>query len=291
IAYYISLPIIYGFAIMPFWLLYFHSRIFYVILFYIIGYRKEVVMNNLRNAFPGKKESELYHIRKEFYKYFLDLILETLKTLSVSESSLRKRLRMEDTSLFEKYYNANQSIIIAMGHLGNWELGGARFAIEKFHKLNVIYHPLNNEYFERLIRKMRMRLGNGLIAMKDTYRDILKNRNKLTATAFIADQTAPRDKGYWTTFLNQDTAVFRGTAKIAKKMDYPVVYASVMRTKRGHYEITLTELVENPQLKTEEEILDLFTKKLEEDIQNNPPTWLWTHKRWKHKKPDSIANA
>ncbi|MFK7923160.1 MAG: lysophospholipid acyltransferase family protein [Bacteroidia bacterium] len=284
IIYYLALPVLYLVSVLPFWLLYRVSDFLFVCVYGIIGYRKKVVFNNLKNSFPEKSDEELKRLQIKFYRYFFDLIVETIKTLTISPSSLRKRMIFEDKSVFEKYYQQNQSIIIVMGHFGNWELGGARFAIEPLHKLYVIYHPLTNKYFDKLVYKMRTRLGNGLYAMKRTLRGMVANRKNVTATAFIADQTpSPRD-AYWMTFLNQDTPVFTGTGKIANKFNYPVVYASVKRVKRGYYEISIEDLIKNSGDTEPEEIVASFTRRLEQDIREIPETWLWTHRRWKHKR-------
>jgi len=204
--------------------------------------------------------------------------------MSISKKSVEKRLSFSGSEIFEEYFNKNQSVIIVMGHWGNWELGGARFALLPFHQLFVIYNPLHNKHFDKLVYKMRSRLGNGLYAKKDTLRGMLKNRDKATATAFIADQTPHKEGAYWTTFLNQDTPLFKGTGKIATKLKYPVVYISIERSRRGYYDMKAERLVEDPSSVTETEVLDLFTKRLEEDIYKIPEIWLWTHKRWKHKR-------
>jgi KDO2-lipid IV(A) lauroyltransferase len=260
------------------------SNFIFIILYHVFGYRRKVVMMNLSNSFPEKSESELKIIEKRFYRYFCDLILETIKSLTISESELKKRLSFEDLEVFKKYHAKNQSIIIVMGHWGNWELGGARFALEPLHRLFVIYHPLKNKHFNGLVYHMRTRLGNGLYAMKDTIRGMIKDRDQLTATAFIADQTPSPKNAYWMEFLNQDTPVFTGTGKIAIKMKYPVVYVGIRRVKRGYYSISLEDLVPDPSKLNADEILATFTKRLEKDIKSQPETWLWTHKRWKHKR-------
>jgi KDO2-lipid IV(A) lauroyltransferase len=174
-----------------------------------------------------------------------------------------------------------------MGHYGNWELGGARFSQGPMHQLYVIYHPLKNKYFDGMMYHMRTRLGNKLYARNDSYRGMVRNKDEVTATAFIADQTPSPKGAYWTTFLNQDTPVFVGTAKIAKKLDYPIIYITVNRPKRGHYIVSSELLIEHPATLTEDEISELHTKKLEKDIRENPEIWLWTHRRWKHENPDS----
>ena len=282
--YYISLPFIYLISILPYWLLYRISDLLFLMVYYVIGYRRQIVMQNLQNSFPEKSDTELKVISKKFYIFFCDLILESLSILSISESTLRKRLRFTNLDIFEKYFNQKKSLVVAMGHFGNWELAGARFAIEPFHKLYVIYHPLQNKYFNRLVCHMRSRLGNGLYSMEETARSMIKNKDSVTATAFIADQTPSPKNAYWTNFLNQDTPVFTGTGKLASKFKYPVIYISVQKIKRGYYEIIAEDLVPNPENYSDTEILDLFTKRLEADIKKIPETWLWSHRRWKHNR-------
>jgi len=256
----------------------------YLIIYKLIGYRKEVVRSNLINSFPEKSEAEILKIEKDFYRYFFDLSLETIKTLTISPESVKKRVKFDDRSIFKKFYDQNQSVIIVMGHYGNWELAWARFSQDPMHQLYIIYHPLKNKYFDGLMYQMRTRLGNKLYTMHDTFREMFKKRNDLTVTAFIADQTPSPEGAYWTTFLNQDTPVFTGTAKVAKKLDFPIIYVTVTQPKRGYYKISSELLMEHPASLTEDEISEMHTKKLEKDIQKNPEIWLWTHRRWKHEK-------
>jgi KDO2-lipid IV(A) lauroyltransferase len=186
--------------------------------------------------------------------------------------------------LFQNYADERKSIILVLGHLGNWEWGGNSFSIECKQQLYVLYHPLENKYFNKLIIKMRTRFGTKLIAMKNTFRDMVANKNEINATAFIADQTPPPENAYWTKFLNQDTPVYQGTEKIARKLNYPVVFVNVQRISRRKYELIAETLCENPSSTSDGEITELHTKKLEKEIHKNPETWLWSHRRWKHKR-------
>ncbi len=285
--YYISLPLIYAVSLLPFRLLYLLSDLTYLLVYKLIRYRTKVVRMNLEKAFPEKSVNEIKKIETEFYRYFCDLILETAKTLTIRPHALKRHVAFADTTVFKDLYRQGRSVIIVMGHFGNWELGGARFSLFPLHQLFVIYHPLSNKYLDRLVYIMRTRLGNKLYAMKDAFRGMILNRKEVTATAFIADQT-PLPKGaYWTTFLNQDTPVFVGTAKVAKKLNYPIIYVSIKRPRRGHYEISSELLIAEPTSLTENEISECHTRRLERDIRENPHIWLWTHRRWKHKKPDA----
>jgi KDO2-lipid IV(A) lauroyltransferase len=284
ILYYLTLPFIYLLSVLPFPLVYGISNVVYYLLYYLLGYRKEVVLKNLRNSFPEKSEKEIQIISRRFYRYFCDLFLETFKTLSISRKTMLKHCRLEENAqrLFDELAADNQSIMVVMGHLGNWEWAGNTFSICCKHQLYVIYHPLSNKYFNGLIIKMRTRFGTKLIPMKDTLREMLNNRKTLSATAFIADQSPQPDRAYWMSFLNQDTPVFLGIEKIALKIRYPLVYVSIKRVKRGHYELN-AERIELPSVETRPgEITELHTKRLEADIRKQPETWLWTHRRWKH---------
>ncbi len=282
--YYISLPFIYGISWLPFPLLYLLSDSLYVVMYLILGYRTKVVRTNLSNAFPNKTRSELRQIEKQFYRYFCDLILETIKTLTIASARIKDRVSFDDPGVFARYFNEKQSVIIVMGHFGNWEFGGVRFSQMALHQLYVIYHPLHNHYFDRLLYQMRTRHGTKLYTTKHAVRGMVEDRGKVTATAFIADQTPNPESAYWTTFLNQDTPVFTGTAKISKMLNYPVIYISIQRPRRGNYAMTAEVLVEDPSRMTEDEISEIHTKRLEKDIMHNPHIWLWTHRRWKHKK-------
>ncbi|MCB0583180.1 MAG: lysophospholipid acyltransferase family protein [Phaeodactylibacter sp.] len=284
ILYYLSLPFIYLVSLLPFRLLYLLSDLLFVLVFHLIGYRKEVVRNNLRNAFPEKGEEEIRQISRKFYRSFCDLTLESLKNLTISAAGLKQFILFEDTSLFQKYKAENQSIVIVLGHIGNWELAGPRFSLEPIHTLYVVYHPLSNPYFEKLVYRMRTRLGMHLYTMKNTFRGMVENRGQCTATAFIADQTPSARNTYWMEFLHQDTAVFTGPGRLAKRFKYPVVYIAINRLRRGKYRIESELLAEKPEALTEEQITGLYIRRLEKDIRARPESWLWTHRRWKRSR-------
>lgn len=260
----------------------------FFLLFHVFGYRKGVALTNLRNSFPDKADKELLIIRKQFFRYFCDLFIETFKTLTISPAAMLRHSRLDPSAkqLFASLAEKKQSIIMVMGHYGNWEWGGNTFALECLQQLYVIYHPLGNHHFDGLMYRMRTRFGNKLIPMKNTFREMLANKQAgVNATAFIADQTPQPDNAYWTTFLNQDTPVFWGTEIISKKLDLPIVYVTIRREKRGYYRLYAEMLVPEPSKTATGEISELHTRRLEKDIIEDPTTWLWSHRRWKHKRP------
>jgi len=286
VGFYLLLPLIYFLAILPFPIFYGVSDFFFVLIYYVVGYRKKVVYQNLKNSFPEKSHEELKTIERKFYRYLCDLFLETFKTLAITPKNAVKRCRFtpETIALFDKLHSEKKSCIIVMGHFGNWEWAGSTFSLVCKQQLYVIYHPLTNKQFNKLIYNMRTRFGTKLYAMRDTMREMIRNRGEINATAFIADQTPAPEGAYWTKFLNQDTPVFWGTEKIAQKLNFPVVYVTVNRVKRGFYEVHTEILVQEPKLTKEGEISELHTRKLERDIIKQPEIWLWSHRRWKHRR-------
>jgi len=286
IIYYLTLPFIYLLSLLPFPLLYLISDGVYILIYYVVGYRKKVVHNNLIKSFPEKSAVEILALEKKFYRYYCDLLLETFKTLTISPKAMLKHCSMdpEANKLFKQLAAENKSVIIVMGHKGNWEWAGNTFSLSCQHQLYVIYHPLTNKYFNRLICKMRERFGTRLIPMKETFREILKNSKELNATAFIADQSPNPSSAHWMNFLNQDTAVFMGTEKIAQKIKYPIVFVSVKKLTRGYYTLMAEILETPPYTGNEGDITETHTRKLEADIVEQPETWLWAHKRWKHQR-------
>lgn len=286
VGYYLALPFIYGIALLPFPVLYLLSDGVRFLLFTVIGYRRKVILSNLRNSFPEKSEAEIRTIARRFERWFCDLVVETLKTLTISPVTVRKRVTFEGAEILRRYAEQGQSVVLVLGHFGNWELAGARYSAEPgLPQLYVIYHPLQNKWFDGLMYHMRTRHGTKLYTMRETSKSMLRDRHLNTATAFIADQTPSPERAYWMTFLNQDTPVFQGTESLAKKLGYPVVYISIKQPRRGHYHLSLETLVSAPKNTAEGEITEAHTRRLERDIVNYPDLWLWTHRRWKHRRP------
>ncbi len=283
IVFYLVYPLLYLIASLPFPALYTLSDVLYY-LFLLSGYRKDVVLENLKNSFPEKTPDEIETLCKSYFRYLCDLTLETLKTMRMTEEEARERFLFTKPEWLDKMYKDKKSIIIVMGHYGNWEWAGPSFSLNTDYQLVVVYRPLSNPYFEKMLAKARTKYGNRLNAVNQNLRDIFANRKSITATAFIADQAAVSANSYWTDFLNQDTSVFNGPEKIAIKFNYPVVYMAIRRVRRGYYQMVAVLLFENPDSSDRGVILEAFTRRLERDILRDPVVWLWSHRRWKHKR-------
>lgn len=284
VIFYLVYPFIYLLSLLPFKVLYHISDVLHHLLKWA-GYRKKVIVSNLKHSFPEKSESEIEAIVEAYYKYLCDLVLETLKTSNMTVQEVKERCVFHKPEWLDAFYQEGRSFIIVMGHYGNWEWAGPSFMTNAPHQLVVIYRPLSNKYFEKMMCGMRTRFGTRITPVNLTLRDMVANRKEITATAFIADQAATPVNAYWTQFLNQDTPVFTGPEKLARKFNYPVVYVNVHRPRRGYYEITLELLFKAPQETRDNEISEVFMNRLEKEIIRDPVIWLWSHRRWKHKRP------
>lgn len=278
--------VIYPVSLLPFSFLYGLSNVLAFVLEYIVKYRREVMFNNLKNSFPEKSEAELKLILHKFYAHFSDLVLEGLKGFNLSEKDARKRISFEGLEDVERFYKEKRDIIFVSGHYGNWEMPGSSLSLFLKHSIVGLYKPLSNKFFDEKAKKSRSAFGVKLTAMQ-----AFKNECKLVSASprifCLATDQSPSNPNrcYWTTFLNQDTAVFFGAEKYAIELDAPVVYLSINKHKRGYYHVVCTTLVEFPKETKYGEITEKHTQVLEQDIIKKPEFWLWSHKRWKHKKP------
>lgn len=269
-------------SLFPFWLLYLIADGFYILLYYIIQYRRDVVHTNLANAFPDKTVQERNEIEKKYFHYLSDLIVESVKMLTISQESIKKRFTVVNGEEFTKHFNNGKNILVVTGHYGNWEWGTLGIPSAVKEKVLVVFKPQSNKQFEVLINKMRSRFGSVMIPMKQTFRKLIEYKNQPHMLVLVGDQTPPwSESNYFTSFLNQQTAVFLGVEKLAKATNNPIIYFNITRKKRGYYECEIKTLVENPKETKEYEITEIHTRELEKNIRLKPEFWLWSHRRWK----------
>jgi KDO2-lipid IV(A) lauroyltransferase len=289
IGYYLFFAINWTFTLLPLRVLYIFSDFLFVLLYYVPGYRKNVVRTNLRNSFPEKTIEEIRKIEKGFYKHLADLFVEILKLRNLSNKEQLKRYTLTNTEVFDKFRAEKRDVIGVLGHFNNWEwptlLG------QKVNYLSiVIYKPLKNNYFNDFMNGQRSKDGLKLAPTSMIIKDIINYRKQKinTFSIFIADQTPPGlETDHWTTFLNQDTPFFTGAGKIASKYDMPVVFMNVQKIKRGHYNMDFEVLFEHTAGIEEKDIIEKYVRRLDAQIKEKPEFWLWSHKRWKHKRPQS----
>ena len=271
-------------SLLPYPLLYLLSDIIFLIMYRVIGYRKKVVFTNLRNSFPNKSKQELKKIMSDFYRHLCDIIMESVKGFTISEKQLRKRLIIKNPEYSNYFADKGQSIIFVGGHYNNWEICAQAFAMYSNHKCIGIYKPLSNAFINDKIYTSRSKYGMHLISMKQTKKSFEEGA-QAKAIVFGSDQNPANPKrAHWVQFLNQDTGVLFGVERYAKEYDWPVVFVSISKAKRGYYEVEYSLVTDKPNKEPHGKITEDFTKRLEQDIINQPQYWLWSHKRWKHKR-------
>lgn len=270
---------------LPLSVLYLLSDLLYVGIYKIAGYRTKVVMQNLRNSFPEKSGDELNRIASAFYRHLCDIIIESIRMISMSKSEAISRMQLKNPDLLQKYADDNQSVIIVAGHYNNWELAALALCPQASHLIVGFYTQFTDPFMEHIVRKSRGRFGILLVPTKDVSTCFKEYENELIAPLFGADQSPSNlNNAHWVQFLNQDTPVAGGTEYYAHKYNYPVLFGRIEKVKRGYYEFELSVLTQTPRETSQGEISRMHTEKLEKIIKEKPEFWLWTHRRWKRKR-------
>ena len=282
--YYPLYVFVYLLSLLPFGILYVLSDILYIVVYRVLQYRVTTVRRNLANAFPAYSDKQRSELEKKFYKHLCDLIFEVFKMASISSQELVSRCPLDDRSkgILAEYHRAGRQLVIISGHCGNWEWTGSAFQLQCPYPLAVIYRPIRSAAFNRLMLRLRGRFGNRLVPMNEALRHFIGHAKDAHAVAFISDQTPPPATAYWTRFLNQETPVFNGSEKIARKFNYPVLFFHIKKTGRGRYVMELELVSDTPSALPENAITEAHVRILERDILEQPEIWLWSHKRWKH---------
>jgi KDO2-lipid IV(A) lauroyltransferase len=271
---------------LPYWALYRLSDVFFLLLYYGIGYRKNVVRGNLTRSFPEKSTNELRSIERDFYRHFCDVVLESLKNFSASSVHLAARFEHRNTHVLKELHAQGKSAILVGGHYGNWEMWALSAPPHFKHRLMGIYKRLSNAYFDEKMRTTRGKFGLELVSTIETADWLHRNQSDLFVAVFAIDQSPSNPKkAHWIRFLGQDTACLFGAEKYAKLYNLPIVFGRLGKEKRGKYYIEYELLTDKPETSEHGVLTERMNSKLEESIQSEPQYWLWTHKRWKHKRP------
>lgn len=287
--YYLFYCALYLVSLLPMRVLYLIGDGIYLLIYHGFGYRKQVVMDNLQIAFPEKTESERVFIAKKFYHNFIDSFMEVIKLMSADNAYLQKRFTV-DLSDLEELYKSGKSCQLHLGHTFNWEWGQLVLGELTKYQILVVYMPITNQVFEKLFYKLRTRSGNVFLPannMKEVIKPYLQSQYLL---GLVADQNPSNPQSsYWLNFFGRPTPFVSGPEKGARASNMPVVFASMVKPKRGHYHATLTLGALDPSLLEEGVITRNYVRYLETVIRQNPDMWLWSHRRWKHAWKDEYA--
>ena len=279
---YLLLILLWIFSLLPIQILYLISKIIRFIVYDILCYREKVVIDNIQNTFIKKSQTEVIKLKNNFYNYFFELIVEIIKLLSISNDELNKRFTFSNINVIKQSLKQNKSVIVVVGHYGNWEwaLRSASNLIDT--KIIGVYKRINNTIFEWLLLKIRSNTNVLPVEIKSLPRELVNNNEK-KIYAIVADQSPTLEQSnVRINFLNRDTLVYTGVEKISKKYNMPVFYLSIKLTRKGYYESSFEEICSKNINGKKLEITKEFFSKLENQIKSEPRLWLWSHKRWKH---------
>ncbi|MBK9270850.1 MAG: lysophospholipid acyltransferase family protein [Saprospiraceae bacterium] len=250
----------------------------------VLRYRRKVMEENLKNCIPQLSPSELNHTIRQSYLNLSDVLLESIKGLSMSEIRLADRTKIIRAEMVEEYLNRGQSVICVCGHYANWEWAVLSIGYRFKHKAIGIYKKINNRWVEDYIKKLRAKCTMKLLTTHET-RFIQDEIPKGKLILLISDQNPSNIRdAIWVKFFGRDTACLHGLEKYATTYQLPVIYMEMKRTSRSNYQMEFAMLCEKPSELAKGELTQLFMSRLEKTIRENPSDWLWSHKRWKHQR-------
>lgn len=288
LTYYLSFALWFIISLLPLWVFYRLSDGLYYLVYHVVRYRRRVVYANLRSSFPEKSEAEIKRIAKDFYSFFCDYIVETIKFFSMGEKNIRKRMKFEGLDQVKKDFANGRSVSVYLGHYCNWEWISS-LGLHLDEQCGQIYHPLENATLDRLFLYMRGRFKAQSIKMDDTFLTILKwkKEGRKNIVGYIADQVPGYNNiHYWADFLHHDTPVFTGAERISKIMDTAVYYIDVERPRRGYYVARFIKIADSLNEHPVFFATEQYFRLLEKNIQRAPQYWLWSHKRWKRTREE-----
>ncbi len=264
-------------------LLYLLSDGIYWIGYYLVGYRKEVVMQNLLRAFPEKTLAERKTIAKQFYHNFIDSYVEMIKLLTASREFITQHFQVDNPELYEQVLAGGQKCQVLLGHTLNWEYANLALPFYTEYRFIVAFMPLTNGVFNRLLLKLRSRTGTIMLPANQLRRSIIPYRKSVYMLSLVADQ-APSNPGgsYWLNFFSHPTPFLRGPERGARVADVPVLFCHFYKTARGSYRAKLELLAEHSGQLPEGELTMRYVARLQQAIKQYPDLYLWSHRRWKY---------
>jgi len=274
------------FSRLPLRALYAFSSFLYLLAFYVVRHRHQVIRGQLEKVFPDASDAERERIHKRFLKNFCDVVVEVLKSVSMTEADMRAHVNIVNLGEARRHLDAGRSVMLVTSHLCNWEWLLQGVTLQLGYPVDAAYKPLHDQWAERLMLKIRSRFGARLVPAKELLADFLRRRGIVRAVAMNADQApVSTDKRYWTQFLGQDTAFYIGAEQIARATRLPILYVAVRRIRRGYYDVELRPLWDGREVTEPNAVTERYARACEIDVLKSPADWLWSYRRWRLKKP------
>jgi KDO2-lipid IV(A) lauroyltransferase len=270
---------------LPLRILYAFADVVFILLCTLLPYRKKTIDHNLLLAFPNKTTQERKQIRIDFYRYFANLLVESVKNLTISEKQLRERMQLKNPEILEEINTLNKPILLVAGHYNNWEWLITAQALWFKNPNFGIGMPLSHPFWNQKLTARRQRFGLEVVHAQN-YQKAFQSEQPIVLV--LADQApSSAHNCLWLPFLGRETPVIFGPEYMANKHNCAVVFANISSLKRGYYNMQLELIVEESKNLPYQELTQLHVQKLEQQILTNPARWLWSHKRWKHNKPNN----
>jgi len=274
------------FSRLPMRALYALSTFLYWLAYYVVRHRRQVIREQLEKVFPDSIDAERELIHKRYLRNFCDVLVEVLKSVSMSPDDMRAHVRVLNIDAARQYLDAGRNVMLVTSHLGNWEWMLQGVVLQLGYPMDAAYKPLHDEWAERLMFKVRSRFGARLLPAKELLADFLRRRGIVRALCMNADQApVSTDKRYWTRFLGQDTAFYVGAEQIARATRLPMFYLVMRRVRRGFYEVELKLLWDGREITEPNTVTERYARACEIDVLASPADWLWSYRRWRLKKP------
>ena len=271
---------------LPMRALYAFAAFIYLLAFYVVRHRHQVIREQLEKVFPAASAAERERIHKQFLRNFCDVMVEVLKSVSMTEADMRAHVQIANIEVARRHLDAGQSILFVTSHLCNWEWLLHGVTVQLGYPLDAAYKPLHDQWAERLMLKVRSRFGARLVPAKELLADFLQRRAIVRAVAMNADQApVSTDKRYWTQFLGQETAFYVGAEQIARATRLPITYLVMRRVRRGYYQVELQPLWDGREVIEPNQVTERYARACEIDVFKSPADWLWSYRRWRLKKP------
>ena len=274
--------------------MYLLADIIYVVIYHLVGYRRKVTRGNLAASFPERSEQERRQIERRYYRHLADIAVEFVHNLFASPGAIKRRYKIVNRELVDRYYERGQTVILLSAHYNNWEYMVSSLNMQLLHHGIGVGKPLNDQLTGPFIARKRIRYGTEVVYHTDV-RQVVEyyDRHRVPCALMMLGDQSPSNptKSYWTRFLNQETAFLYGAEYFARKYNYPVVYYKVEKVRRGHYEVRFSLLCENPQEVPQYSIVEQYVRTLERQIKERPEYWLWSHRRWKLKRPPTVVEV
>lgn len=277
-------------SLLPLWLLYGLSDFAFLVIYHLMGYRKDVVRSNLSHAFPEKDAKEIEQIMRRFYRSFCDQWIETVKLMTMSQRSLNRRMK-GNWELLQPLYDAGKNVYLLTGHTFNWEWANVTVACNTAFSYACVYLPLSSKSFDRLMLHIRTRLGAKMISMKG----LLSGFKQLARSQYVLGLAADQNPSVvevaeWLPFMHREAPFFRGPEQMPRRAKAAVVMIGIRKLRRGYYEATLEKLCDDASQMPEGDILKGYVQFVEKQLNRQPENWLWSHRRWKHQRKPVIKN-